>query len=180
MSNKGPKNFRNIKFPPARGGTTNATYAPLPPIPPAKIITPNEVEKRALQLKEMKKFINEKRCPICSAQLEGMVSYNSATVYCLNGGESEYRAQYKLGLEAPFSSVTTFYTNRFAFEIANSQITDDLYKNSIYEIDLSLSKGFQQKNKKKILEYEGNRLSLPSNLTEEQILSKIKLYTVFS
>lgn len=179
MNNKGPKNFRNIKFPPARGGT-NATYAPLPPIPPSRTITPNEIEKRVSQLKEMKKFINEQRCPICSAQLDGAVSYNSATVYCRNGGEDEYRAKYYLGINLPVDSVTTFYTARLGFEITSTHITNGLYKNSICEIDLSLSKGFQQKNKKKILEFDGERFLLPANLTEAQILNKIKLYTVFS
>lgn len=139
-----------------------------------------EAEKRAAQLKEMRYFINNQKCPICQAQLDGSVGYDRATVYCRQGGEKEYKAFYKFGTAVPDWSVSTYYTTHYAFEITSKHITDGLYKNTISKIDLSLNERFQQADKKCILDYEGERLVLEGGLTEEQLMSKIKLYTLFS
>lgn len=167
-------------FPPSRDGSRTAVYAPLPPAPPPKTITPTEAERRALQLKQMKAFINNQRCPICESQLEGTIGYDAATVYCCAGGQKEYKARYVFGNDLPAWSVTTLYTTHFGFEIENRHVTDELYKNTIYKIDLSLNERFQQREKKSILNYEGARLLIKTNLTEEQLMEKIKLYTLFS
>jgi len=178
--NSGPKSFKNMSFPPPRCGTTTAVYAPLPKPPPTRVITPTEQERRALQLKEMKLFINNQKCPMCGAQLDGPIGYDKATVFCRSGGEKEYKAHYKYGMETPYWSVSTFYTTHFAFEVENTHLTDELFKNIIYKIDLSLNERFQQREKKEILNYEGERLLLKGGLTEERLLEKIKLYTLFS
>ena len=180
MSNKnGPDNFRTMSFPTSRNGTA-AIYAPLPPAPSPRTISLTEAERRALQLKEMKKFINDERCPVCSAQLDGSVGFDRATVYCRTGGEKEYKAHYKFGQNFPHWSVTTFYTTHFAFEIENTFVVDDMYKNIICKIDLSYNERFQQSTKKELLNYEGERLIIRGGLTEEQLEKKIKLYTLFS
>lgn len=169
-----------MAFPPPRDGTTTAVYAPLPPPPPPKTITSNEAERRALQLKQMKAFINNRRCPICDSQLEGSIGYDRATVYCCVGSEKEYVVHYVFGETRPDWSVTTFYTTHFAYQIENKHITDELYRNIIYKVDLSLNERFRDREKKTILNYEGARLLLSGNLKEEQIEEKIKLYTLFS
>jgi hypothetical protein len=175
----GPENFRTMSFPTPRDGTT-AIYAPLPPSPAPRAITLTEAETRALQLKEMKKFINNERCPSCSGQLEGSVGFDRATVFCCVGGEKEYKAHYKLYQDFPHWSVTTFYTTHFAFEIENTFIVDEMFKNTICKIDLSYNERFQQSTKKQMLQYEGARLIIKTGLTEEQLEKKIKLYTLFS
>src|SRR5208282_327720 len=175
MSNKiGPDNFKTMSFPSPRDGTT-AIYAPLPPAQPPRSISLTEAEKRALQLKEMKRFINNERCPVCGAQLEGSVGFDRATVYCCAGGEKEYKAHYKFGQDFPHWSVTTFYTTQFAFEIENNFVVDGMFRNTICKIDLSLNERFQQSTKKEMLRYEGVRLIIKSGLTEEQLQKKIKL-----
>jgi hypothetical protein len=180
MSNKsGPDNFKTMSFPSPRDGTT-AIYAPLPSAPPTRTITLTEAETRALQLREMKKFINNERCPVCFAQLDGPVGFDRATVFCSAGGEKEYKAHYRLYQSFPHWSVVTFYQTHFAFEITNTHITDELFENIICKIDLSFNEKFQQRSKKELLKYEGSRLIIKANLTEEQLISKIKLYTLFS
>lgn len=180
MSNgNGPKSFRNMNFPPSRDGTY-AVYAPLPPAPKPRTITKTEAEKRADQYQLMKQFINLQRCPVCDAQLEGKIGYDQSTVYCCTNGEREYKVHFKYGFEKPNWSVTTYYTTYFAFEIETQHVVDEMYKNTIYKIDLNLNKRFQQLEKKTLLSYEGARMALKKNLSEEQILEKIKLYTLFS
>lgn len=166
-------------FPPPRSGQ-NAVYAPLPPPPAPKTITQTEQQRRAEQFKEMKKFINEQTCPMCGSQLEGSIGYDRAGVYCCMGGELEYKAHYKFGILTPFWSVSTYYTSHFAFEIESTFIENGMYKNTIFKIDLSLNKKYQQLEKKILLSYEGAKLTFKRGITEEEILSKIKLYTVFS
>ena len=180
MASSGPKNFKTMSFPRPRDGTTTAVYAPLPSPPAPRSISNTEAEKRANQLKEMKRFINTQRCPVCEAQLDGSIGYDRATVYCRAGGEKEYKALYVYGIHTPQRSVTTFYTTHFAFEIANTLVLDDLYKNLVYKIDLSLNERFQQAEKKTLLDYEGERLIIRAGLTEQQLIDKIKLYTTFS
>lgn len=180
MSNKiGPDNFRTMSFPSPRDGTT-AIYAPLPPSTAPRAISLTEAEKRALQLRDMKKFINDERCPICSAQLEGSVGFDRATVFCCVGGEKEYKAHYKIGQDFPHWSVTTFYATQFAYEIENNFVVDGMFRNTIYKIDLSFNERFQQSTKKDMLNYEGARLIIKAGMTEEQLEKKIKLYTLFS
>lgn len=180
MSNgSGPKSFKQMQFPPNRNGTP-AVYAPLPPAPTPRTITSNEVKRRAAQLQDMKAFINDERCPVCQAQLDGRIAYDTATVYCAEGGEQQYRAHYKYGLDKPVWSITTYYTTMFAFEIHAEYMEDELYRNTVFKVDLNLNKKFQQAEKKELFSYEGARLALKNNLTEEQILEKMKLYTLFS
>jgi len=179
-NSNGPKSFRDMKFPPSRDGTRNAIYAPLPPAPAPRTISVDESAIRAYQLKEMRNFINSQRCLVCSAQLDGPVSYDGATVYCCEGGEKEYKAKYVFGIEVPTRSICTFYTTHVAFEIDTTHLTDGLYKNILYKIDLSLNPKFQQAEKKELLNYEGERLLFKKNWTEEELLNKVKLYTLFS
>lgn len=180
MSNSsGPKSFKDMMFPPSRDGG-NAVYAPLPPAPSPKTISVNEMQRRADQLKEMKKFINSETCPLCSAQLDGAIGYDQATVYCRAFGEDEYQVSYKFGLPIPYWSRATLYTTHFAYEIFSQHIVDTLYRNTIYKIDLSLNKKFRRKEMKSILNYEGERLLLEKSTNEEKLLSKINLYTLFS
>ncbi len=168
-----------MAFPPSRNGQS-AVYAPLPPAPKPRTISQNEAQRRADQLRLMKDFINAQRCPICDAQLEGSVAYDHATVYCCAGGEAEYKAHYKFGLDKPHWSVSTYYTTNVGFEIENQHVVDDMYRNTVYKLDLTLNKKFQQREKKTLFTYEGAPLALKKNLSEEQILEKIKLYTLFS
>lgn len=177
--NNGPKNFKEMIFPPSRDGQY-AVYAPLPPAPKPRTITVTEAQKRAVQLEEMKSFVNTQRCPACDAQLDGGIAYNQATLYCCANGEREYKVNFKYGLPHPHRSVTTYYTTHFAFEIENLHIEDNLFKNTIYKIDLSLNKKFQQSQKKTLFSYEGARLVLKKNISEEDLLSKIDLYVLFS
>jgi hypothetical protein len=181
MSNdkSSPKSFRDMKFPTSRDGTI-AIYAPLPPAPPPHTITKTEAQRRAEQYLVMRQFINDQRCPVCDAQLEGKIGYDQSTVYCCSGGEREYRANFKYGNEKANWSITTYYTTMFAFEIETQYVVDDMYKNTVYKIDLNLNKKFQQLEKKMLFSYEGARMALKKNLSEEQILEKIKLYTLFS
>lgn len=178
-SSNSPKSFKQMTFPPARQGT-NAVYALLPPPPPPRSITATEAKRRADQLEEMKVFCNAERCPICDAQLDGRIGYDSATLYCAANGEAEYKAHYKYGLSHPHWSVVTYYTTHFGFEIESSYVEGNMFKNTIYKVDLQLNKKYRQLDKKKLLDYEGAKLLLKKNLSEEQILEKIKLYTLFS
>lgn len=174
----GPPNFRNMKFPPSRYGN-NAVYAPLQPAPPARTITMNEKERRAIQLKEMKAFCNQQRCPLCDSQLEGQVGFDRATLYCV-ANEKEYKVAYKFGFEKPIWSRTTYFTTHFAYEVDNKHLLDELYENVIYKVDLSYNEKFQQISKQEILKYEGSLLRFKTGLTEDQLLEKIKLYNLFS
>src|ERR1700722_18522848 len=131
-----PKSFRDMKFPPPRDGTYSI-YAPLPPPPKPKTITMTEAKRRADQLEEMKKFVNAQRCPVCEAQLEASIGYDKSTVYCCANGENEYKVRFAYGLQHPLRSVTTYSTTHFAFEIENIHIEDNLFKNTIYKLDLS-------------------------------------------
>lgn len=179
-NNGGPKNFKTMTFPPARDGHTTAVYAPLPPPPPPKTISVNEAERRAAQLKEMKKFINDQKCPVCNSPLEGPIGYDRAVVHCAASGGKEFKAQYKFGDLFPSWSVTTLYTTCYAFEVHNTHVTDDLFRNTIFQIDLTLNDRFQQIEKKELLNYEGARLFIKEAKTEQELLEKIKLYTLFS
>ena len=179
MTNNGPKNFRNMKFPVPREGTTTAVYALLPPPPPLKTISLSESDRRASQLKEMKKFVNAQKCPVCGAQLDGSVGFDKATLFC-RANEKEYEVAFKYGISLPIWSKSVLYTTYFAFEVINRLITEELYENVIFKIDLSLNQRYQQLEKKELLKYEGENLSFKGNLTEEQLLHKIKLYTLFS
>lgn len=169
-----------MTFPPSRDGSTNAIYAPLPPAPAPRTISTDESAIRAFQLKEMRKFIDNQRCPVCSSQLDGPIGYDNATVYCCTGGEKEYKAKYVFGLDVPTRSVATFYTTHFAFEIDTTHLIDDLYRNILYKIDLSLNPKYQQAEKKELLNYEGERFLFKNSWTEEELLNKVKLYTIFS
>lgn len=175
----GPKNFKTMKFPTPRDGTTTAVYAPLPPAQPPRTISLTEAEKRALQLREMKKFCNAQKCPVCSAQLDGSIGFDKATLFC-RANESEYQVSFKYGVEQPIWSKTLLLTTYFGFEVISRFITDELFENVIFKLDLSLNTKYQQMEKKELLKYEGERLTFRGNLTEEQLLEKIKLYTLFS
>lgn len=179
MSNNGPKSFKEFKFPPSRG-TQNAVYAPLPPPPKPRTITEKEAQRRADQYQVMRQFVNGQRCPVCEAQLEGKIGYDQSTVYCCANGEREYKVNFKYGNEKPNWCVTTYYTTHFAFEVETQHVVDDMYKNTVFKIDLNLNKRFQQLEKKMLFSYEGAPMVLKKNLSEEQILEKIKLYTLFS
>lgn len=179
MSSTGPKNFRQIQFPPSRG-TQNAVYAPLPAPPKPRTITEKESQRRADQYQLMRQFINNRRCPLCEAQLDGKIAYDQSTVWCCVNGEREYKVNFKYGMEKPNWCVTTYYTTMFAFEIETQLVIDDMYRNTVFKIDLNLNKKFQQLEKKTLFTYEGAPLTLPKNLSEEKILEKIKLYTLFS
>ncbi|HEY5267551.1 MAG TPA: hypothetical protein VII94_00240, partial [Candidatus Saccharimonadales bacterium] len=125
-------------FPKPRDGVA-AVYAPLPIISPNKTITLSEDTKRIIRYKEMKKFINNERCPVCSGQLDGPVGWDSATAYCRVGGGSEYKAYYIFGNSLPDWSITTLYTTHFAFEIESKHIIEDMFLNHLYKLDLSLN-----------------------------------------
>ena len=176
---KVPDSFKTMSFPKPRDGVA-AVYAPLPIATPSKTITSTEAERRNLQYKEMKKFINNERCPVCSGQLDGPIGFDAATVYCRVGGDDEYKARYVYGNILPDWSRITLYTTHFAFEIESQHITEDMFLNHLYKLDLSLNPRYQQRSKKELLKYEGSRLMLKANLTEEQLLNKIKLFTLFS
>lgn len=181
MSSDGPKSFKEMIFPPSRDGAKNAIAAPLPPSVPARTISPSEAERRASQLKVMKDFINAERCSICQAQLDGSIGYDWADLYC-RANEKEYKAHYKYGSDQCILqwSKATFYTTHFAFEIVSRHIDNELYENSIFKIDLSLNERFQQMTKENFVTFEGQRFIFNGKLTEQQLLNKIKLYTVFS
>jgi len=177
MTNK-PSSFKEIKFPPSRDGKY-AVYAPLPPVPARKVITEEELKRRSLQAKEMKEIANRERCPICGAQLDGLVGYNKANLYCAANGEDQFKVSFIHGMEHPVLSISTLYMQNFAYEIKYYHLEKDLYFNSIYRLDLSLSKKYQQLEKKEIVSYQGSPLIIKGNLTEQQLLNKIKLYTIF-
>ncbi len=176
---KVPDSFKTMSFPKPRDGVA-AVYAPIVPSPPSKTISLTESERRNLQFKEMKRFVNNERCPVCLGQLDGPIGYDAATVYCRVGEAREYQARYVFGNNLPDWSKITLYTTYYAFEIESKHITEDMFLNQLYKLDLSLSPRYQQSNKKELLKYEGSRLLLRSNLTEEQLLNKIKLFTLFS
>lgn len=179
MANSGPKNFKSMTFPPARDGTC-AVYAPLPKPPSPKAITLTESQQRAKQLEEMKVFANKQRCPVCDAQLDGPIGYDCAILYCRLNGEQQYKVYFKYGLEHIHWSITTYYTEHYAYEIETSYIEGNLFSNTLFKIDLSFNKKFQQSTKKNIFSYEGAILTFQKNISEEDLMSKIKLYTLFS
>lgn len=179
MTNNGPKSFKSMLFPPSRGGT-NAVYAPLAPAPPPRVIPLSEAQRRAAQLREMKMFINRRRCPVCDAQLEGGIGYDKAALYCVVGGEQEYRVHYQYGLDIPQWSRITYFTTHWAYQLDSTYVVDDMYKNTIFRVDLNLNQKFREMEKKTLLSFEGERLLLPRNLKEEEIDDKIKLLTLFS
>lgn len=127
----------------------------------------------------MKKFCNNQRCQACGAQLEGQIGFDKATLYCC-ANEKEYKAVFKYGQEIPVWCCTTMYATHFAFEIINKHLTEELYENLVFKVDLSYNERFQQSTKVELLKYEGERLVFKEALTEEQLLDKIKLYNLFS
>lgn len=175
-----PKNFREIfkSLPKQRQKT--AIYAPLPPQPPAKTISSAQKALQEQQYKEMWEFVNSERCPCCGAQLDGGISYERANVYCSTNGEEEYKAVYVYGLKIAQHSRFTIYGSTFAYEVINEFISEDIFRNIVFKIDLSYNKAFQQKLKEKVLSYEGKRLLLDKKLDEQAILKKLKLYQTFS
>lgn len=180
MSSNGPKSFKEMQFPPPRDGARVSIYAPLPPPPPPRTISQVELDHRAKQLSEMKTIINTARCPLCDGQLDGHVGFDRASVYCAQYSEQEYKAQYIYGHTDPIYSVATIYTTCTAYEVIHSHMGNNIYSNSIYQIDLTLNSRTQQSQKKLFTSFEGPRYFLSKRLTEKQLLEKIKLYTVFS
>lgn len=180
MSDNGPKNFKTMIFPPAREGTTTAVYAPLPTPPPPKTISAEEFEQRAILLKQMKKLVNSQRCPVCDAPLEGSVRYDGANVFCAANGRKEYYAGFVPTLTFPRTAVTTLYTTHLGFEIHHLYVSENNFVNQVFQLDLSFSERFQQAEKKELLKYTGDRLILKGTFTEQKLIEKIKLYSIFS
>lgn len=180
MSNNGPKNFKEMQFPPARDGARNSVYAPLPPAPPPRAVSASEIDKRTERLLEMKVLVNAARCPLCGGQLDGPVTFEGASLYCITFTSKEYHAVYNYGYLEPACSIATIYTTNYAYEIVHNRIEDNKFQNEIYKIDLSLNERNQQASKELFTKFEGARFFLSKKLSEKKLLEKIKLYTVFS
>ena len=174
-----PKSFKDMVFPPARSGTRSAVYAPLPQPPTPRTITNQAQKQLETQFLELKRLINNERCPICSSQLDGGIRSDDAAVYCVSNPE-EYKATYKYGLTIPVYSSVRYHTTNFDYEIQSSLNDNNVYSNTVYKIDLSLNVRAQNSDKKKLFSYDGVRMILSPILSEREIENKIKLYTTFS
>lgn len=177
-SSDGPSSFKDMSFPPPRDGARVAIYAPLPPTPPLKTISQREKDRQAYQ--EMKKFANKQKCIVCGSQLDGSVRYDLAKLYCVTQGVAEYAVHFQFGIDHAVWSKTTHYGNHFAFEVITNHIIDSTVKNTVFKIDLSLNKRYQQLEKKELFSFEGKPLIIKAGMSETQLLEKMKLYTLFS
>lgn len=171
-----PKSFKDLfkykKQVPMHGG--NLIIAPKPIKP-----DPDFLAQQAKQQKELEKFVNQKRCSVCGSQLDGPVYAAKAELYCV-AYNSHYKCTYLFDNKLPKSSLATYAFDQNAYEIYSRLKDIDKYYIEVYKIDLNLIPKFQQRDKKKIMDCESAIFKFQKNISEEDFLQKIKLYTVFS
>lgn len=150
--------------------------------PPAPQLSAEEEARRAKAKKDLTKFVNELRCPVCGGQLDGGVNYKYAEQYCVYNND-HYKCKYESGSSLPSYTVATY---NFASEapvgyqvIANLK-SDNTYANWIYKLDLDLIEKFRMNQKKLVLSFNGSLLKFPKGLSYPEFEQKLKLYAVFS
>lgn len=70
-----------------------------------------------------------------------------------------------------------------SYEFKSVGIGDGKYKNMIFKVDMNLNEKFRNLEKIKLLDYEGDKMPTFKKSTiksEDSLLKKIKLYSVFS
>jgi hypothetical protein len=128
------------------------------------------------------KFINSLRCPLCGSQLDGKVHQSRSDLYCV-GNSDEYCAIYTANSKLPVHEEVniTYDTNRYEFISTRNTDVISPYKNTISKIDLNLAPRFRQRDKIKIFENVGTKLPyFSTQMTEKELLNKIKIYNLFS
>lgn len=175
-----PKNFKEIFQSLPKHRSKYAIAAPIPSQPPTKVLTLEQIERQKQQFKEMMELVNSTKCPLCKSQLDGPVYFYYADVYCCVNGEAEYKAHFSYGLKEPQNELSTIYCTSYAYEIFNEYLSPDNYKNTLFKVDLNSHYYHNRRSREKLIDYEGVKLFIDKNFSEERIIKKIKLYRVFS
>jgi hypothetical protein len=125
------------------------------------------------------RFAKALRCPLCGAQLDGNVHPHRASLYCVSYPD-EYSCVYSPASDLPQYDTQNIIYGNYKYRIEFNQTYGQL-ENKIYKIDLNLNVRERENQKKLLFSNAGSKLPIfAKNLTEQQLLHKIKIYNTFS
>jgi hypothetical protein len=136
-NNNGPKNFKQMKFPPSRYGSPSVSS----PI----------ISKAVKQVDPFKNYLNSLKCPICGSQIEGI----KEPFYCVSDSE-HYRMYLNDGLpySASYELVVVCDDKSRRYAIVQNDTTKIVVSDSSIKETITFSFkvfDFSNTNKEKIL-----------------------------
>jgi len=142
-------------------------------------MTTEQFLAQKVKQKELERFCNNQRCPLCDAQLDGGVHPGEARLFCRANPE-EYTCVFTPNMLEPVNSSIRISYDCNQYEVLHFRTQSGSYINSVFVIDLTMRVDLRHKFKKKMFDFEGSRLIIPKTTTETGLLSKLKTYIIFS
>lgn len=164
--------FQNKKKVPMNGGNLIVTPKGNQPNPDFEL---QQVRKQ----KELIAYVNTKRCTVCGSQLDGPVYAKEARLYCVEN-QQHYICKYVYNDFKLVNCKAEYVFHVFGYEVISNLLDTNQYRNSISKLDMNLIERYRYRDKVLLLSFEGALLRFPKDLTEEEFVQKLKLYTVFS
>ena len=128
------------------------------------------------------KFCNNLRCPLCKSQLDGVLHYNKAKLYCVANND-EYKCEYISRVENPelVNESIRFWYPQWEYTVHIYKTYDDIeYETCILRGNMDYPVQFRGSTRKQIFLCKGRILLFRQRMEEEILLKKLSLYSTFS
>lgn len=130
--------------------------------------------------KDVKKFFDDLRCPLCDGQLDGLLHPVISKLYCVNDN-NEYSVDWVAFQDHPSYELITHTFGNYEYRLSISKYGPDEFRNRITRYDLNLNTYERHKYTVELLNLIGSRLMFFRNKMEEEILiKKCGIYNLFS
>lgn len=129
--------------------------------------------------KEFAKFCNSLRCPLCGAQLDGLINRYKSDLYCVNDNR-EYKVTYQSGIDDPIDEQITYWYTQYEY-IVRAQRWNNAFITTITRYNSEMV-GYHKTNSAKVVfKYNGDRIPFfRKRMDEDVFLEKLKTYQLFS
>jgi hypothetical protein len=129
--------------------------------------------------KDVKRFFNNLRCPLCNGQLDGNIHINASNLYCINN-QNEYIINILPFQNYPiYESITHSYLH-YEYNIVINMVGNGVFNTKINRYDLTYTKFSRNKSKLCLLDVNVRIDIFRSKISEEDLLEKIGVYNTFS
>jgi len=132
------------------------------------------------QYKEFVNYCNKLRCPLCKSQLDGVIKYDFADLYCVSNNQ-----EYMCILSSPDDDFDVeqfiYWYPQYQYTICVANLNNGQYRTTVDRYSLDYVPRLRVQSKKEIFRHVGGQIPFfRSKKSEEELLKKLKIYTIFS
>lgn len=142
----------------------------------------NVTQKKPVD-KDLVKFYNSLRCPLCGSQLDGGIYNTKSELYCARDNR-EYKVTWYAGEQHPQTEELVYWYTQFRYNIYITKlktVSTPSFSTVIDRFNLDLSPPHIEFSRERVFAYTGAKiLFFRQRMEEDKFLNKLKTYNVFS